>query len=375
MGFFTIFRAYYPNKTLYISLFLLVTFVCIVQILFTIRMPYTGKNYFIIAKFSNQTMLSQTKSKFANLTRPPFGFFQSKMTFNKSRKKIKSLNLSRCDEIRRRVSWGIVDYAEWDGDEELIELLQPIFTKKRLVVWGLDPHPGPTDDMRSLMEPLGVEFLEHIIMEPKRCHRMCVCSMSENLPHLTLGEVYRPNQNVFDRIYNDPRASVDIARADAFIIGPTVPYIELYMRYNKSIILVTSLRYNYAVDFDKTRWLQLNKMLQDLLKSRKHVIGANNLYDLEFLHYFLGVRPDYVSGFAGYTGEHYQPSKRSFLYARQPYGVPKFWNAQFEIYYKIIKATFILEHFVDAYKSGHEFSDLTKHLGIVHQPYQVCIIF
>ena len=334
---------------------------CVLQILFTIRISYTGKNNYIIAKstFANQPTLTIRSSK-------------TKITLSKLQRKPQGFNLSRCNEIRRRVSQGIVDYSNWDGDEELLELLQPIFTKKRLVVWGLDPHPGPTDDMRSLMEPLGVEFLEHIITEPKRCNRMCVCNMSENLPSLSLSEVYRPNKEVFDKIYNDPRASVDIARADAFIIGPTVPYIELYMRYNKSVILVTSLRYNYAVDFDTTRWVQLNKMLQELLKSPKHVIGANNLYDLEFLHYFLGVRPDYVSGFAGYTGEHYQPSKKSFLYARQPYGVAKFWNEQFGKYYKLIKATFVLEQFIDVYKSDHEFIDLSKHLGIVHQPYQVC---
>ena len=362
MGFFRIFRSTYINKKVFILLFLLVAFM---QLLVTIRIQRIGKINSIIIKsnvFENHMSISLNTSP-----------TKSKMSFPLLlRGKSQSLNNSRCEEIRRRVSWGIIEYAQWDGDDELIELLQPIFTKKRLVVWGLDPHPGPADDMRSIMEPLGVEFLEHIIMEPKRCHRMCVCNMAENLPPLTLPEVYRPNKKVFDKIFNDPRASVDIARADAFIIGPIVPYIELYMRYNKSIILVTPIRYNYAVDFDPTQWFQLNNMLQELLKSRKHVIGANSLYDLEFLHYFLGVRPDYVSGFAGYTGEHYQPSKKSFLYARQPYGVAKFWNEQYAKYYRLINATFVLKQFFDVYKSGHEFIDLTKHLGIVHQPYQVC---
>ena len=363
MGNFRIFRSTYLNKKLFLFLLLLLGSV---NLLIFIRMQRIGKSNIIISNVFDNKMFENHNSYMTSQTK-------SKMSLPIMQRKSQSLNYSRCEEIRRRVSWGIMEYAEWDGDEELIELLQPIFTKKRLVVWGLDPHPGPTDDMRSIMEPLGVEFLEHIIMEPKRCHRMCVCNMSGNLPPLTLSEVYRPNKKVFDKISNS-RASIDIARADAFIIGPTVPYIELYMRYNKSIILVTSLRYNYAVDFDQTKWLQLNKLLQELLKSRKHVIGANNLYDLEFLHYFLGVRPDYVSGFAGYTGEHYQPSKKSFLYARQPYGVAKFWNEQFKKYYRLINATFVLKQFFDVYKFGHEFIDLTKHLGIVHQPYQVCLI-
>lgn len=117
----------------------------------------------------------------------------------------------------------------------------------------------------------------------------------------------------------------------------------------------------------------LTSLLQDLMKKTMHVIGANSIYDVEFMHYCVGIRPDYIPGFAGYTGEHYQPSRQSFVYARHPYGVHKFWNAKFEMHYKFINATFKIAQLKDIYNSGYyEFSDLAKHLGIVHQPYQVC---
>lgn len=302
--------------------------------------------------------------------------------------KFKPSKDSRCDEIRRRVSWGIVEYAEWDGDEKLRELLQPVFSKKRLVVWAIDVHPGPTDDIRSILEPLGVEFIQHLYHERQRCQRRCACHKSPKAPKVTQSDIFRPNKKVFEEIYNDKSSATDMARADAFITGQCLGLIELYRRYNKSIISISPIRYHlpltnivwsqtdsegfhYVTDFDPIRLRQMNNLLVELMKYRKHVIGANSLYDVEFMHYFVGTRPEYVPGFAGYTGEHYQPSKSSFLYARQPYGVNKFWNEAFNKYFKFINATFNLKEIKDIYKTGYEYSDLAKHLGIVHQPYQV----
>ena len=200
---------------------------------------------------------------------------------------------------------------------------------------------------------------------------MCVCSLSINLPHISNSETYRPNQKVFDRIYTNARAAADIARTDGFLVTSTIPFIEFYMRYNRSIIVVTSIRYPYSIDFDPQRWLWLNDRLRDLMSNRCNIIGANSHYDSEFIHYFLGARPDYIPGFAGYTGEHYQPIRKSFIYARRPYKIDSFWNNQFEDHYKFTKASFKIKQFHTAYKAGYEFADIAKHLGIVHQPYQV----
>lgn len=300
------------------------------------------------------------------------------MPFLSGPNKTKKLNLSynfgqidfRCKEIRRRVSLGVVEYAFWDGDPELIELVKPMFQKK-IVLWSLDPHPGPVDDIRSLIEPLGVEFFENIIQEQNRCNRMCVCNFKNNLVNYSVSEIYRPKVEVFDRIYVDSKISSDIARADVFLVTSTIPFIDLYMRYNRSIFVVAAIRYPYAIDFDQNKWMSLNTRLTTLMKNKLYIVGANSYYDVEFMHFFLGIRPDYIPSFAGYTGEHYQPVLKSFLYARRTYKLDEFWNNKFEFYYKRVNSTFKIKEFKRAYKSGYEFSDLTKHLGIVHQPYQV----
>ena len=118
---------------------------------------------------------------------------------------------------------------------------------------ALDAHPGPTDDIRSIIEPLGVEFIQHIIMEKNRCNRMCHCDISPKAPHVTLGEAYRtkPDKKALNRIYKDTRSASDMARADAFMSTINAAFIELYMKYNGSIIFVAPIRYNFGITFAK----------------------------------------------------------------------------------------------------------------------------
>ena len=278
---------------------------------------------------------------------------------------------SRCKEIRRRVSWGAVDYAALDGDAELKELVKPIFKKKRLVIWSIDHHYGPIADIRSLIEPLGVEFIEHDMSDSKTCHRLCACNMSRE--RRSFYYVGPPTEDVYNQISRDKVIAPDIDRADAFLVTFSIPFVEFFSRYNKSIILVSSIRFDYITWRDANRWIKLNSLIGALTSERRHIIGANNLYDLEYMHYFTGARPDYVPSFSAYAGEHYNPSRHSFLYGSNP--TPNFpfsfFTEPFDREYMRINATFKLYVIKTVYKSGFEYSDLVQHLGIVHLPYDV----
>ena len=288
-----------------------------------------------------------------------------------------------CKEVNRRLHWGLVDYALRDGDPELQQLVQPLFKKKRLVVWSLDHHFAAIAELRSILEPLGVEFIEHSeiplhkrrpgVCSPPRC----VCSQSTNLsPDPSLDPLF-PTKDLFDKVSRDPLAAPDIARADAFLVSVSIPIIQLYMRYNRSIIAVAATRFEYTLYSDTFRWHEMNKQLHTLLQKRHHVIGGNSLYEVEYMHYYMGASPDYIPGFGVYTGEHYHPTRMSFLYARRPkvYTVGSFWTDPFDSEYRLINASFeinwIMKLYPPACGGGYTFFDLAQHLGIVHLPYQV----
>lgn len=268
---------------------------------------------------------------------------------------------------------------QWDGDAELTQLLKPIFKEKKLVIWHLDNHLSPAADIRTLIEPLGVELIEHTEFTSERCAPpRCFCStQSKNLSPQTIStRVFSPTKDLIERVARDLLAADDIARSDAFLITLTTPLIELYMRYNRSIIIADAIRYDSLSYGDWNRYHEINKHIRNLYQHRRNIIGANSLYDVEYMYYYTGVRPDYITSFCAYTGVHYEPVRKSFLYAYRRVD-PGFvrsgsWSDQFVREYKHIKATFIIQHTMDIYKLGYSHSDLAHHLAIVHLPYQVC---
>ena len=93
------------------------------------------------------------------------------------------------------------------------------------------------------------------------------------------------------------------------------------------------------------------------------------------MHYFMGARPDYIPSFSVFTGEHYNPIRKSFLYAKRPKVLPvgSYWTTPFERASRLINATFVIKTIWELYpptNGGYTLSHLAEHLGIVHLPYQ-----
>ena len=306
----------------------------------------------------SDSLLTQTSTQYSSVT-------------TQSSSRPTTRKLSRCEETRRRVSWGVVDYANWDGDPELLELVLPIFKKKRLVVWSVDHHQGPISDVRSIIEPLGVEFIEHIIYW--NCDRFCTCEHLKGMTAFDSNWILHPGNHLYEHIYRDPIAAPDIVRADAFVVMYTTPLLELYQRYkNHSVILVSPIRYEHTFRDDFNRWRNLNNIINTLSAQRRHVISANNLYDVEYMHYFLGPLPDYALSFCGYTTSHYNPNKNKmeFAYARHRPFVPG-WVEASQRQYRLINATFAMNNLQTMLNFFYDYKDLAQILGFVHQPFQV----
>lgn len=261
-----------------------------------------------------------------------------------------------------------MNYALWDGDPELRSLLKPIFTQRPLVVWSLDFHPAPVADLRSILEPLGVYFKEYT--RYNACERFCTCDEPRGLlPSIGYFEVGRPDRELYDRILSDRLAASEMARADAFLVTFAIPMVELYTRYyNRSVIVVDTVRMELTLWGDVNRWGQMNDQLRALMQHRWNVVAANSRYDVEYMHYFLGSRPDYVPSFCAYTGAHYHPTLQSFLYSRHR-RIGGNWDVAFKERYKALNATFRLDDLNNL--KYDDFFELANYLGIVHLPYQV----
>jgi hypothetical protein len=109
---------------------------------------------------------------------------------------------------------------------------------------------------------------------------------------------------------------------DAFFCALPASMCELWMPFNetKSILFLPSQRYNLGRCNIKS-WQALNIKLQNLARMKtdvglRHVIGANNRYDYEYLYHYTGIKSlELLSSFSGFYTEKsvYRPTRNEIL--------------------------------------------------------------
>ena len=285
----------------------------------------------------------------------------------------------RCRRIKQLVAQGLLEYVLREADEELCALVRPLFTNRKLVIWTSDHHSAPVLDLRSMLEPLGVEFIDHTLFPS--CRFYCLCDGKRNLKVLTEENVLEMGPELMERFHKAyPVNNSDFARVDAFAMFHCSSQYEMFRIYNKSIISIATLRYETCRK--PRRWTELNETLSKLYGRPEHVIGTSGKYDKEYIRYFTGLKVDLVPNFCAYTGGWYNPitNNGSYLLYPQRDGFAgqfaKFWNSEFTNHYKMQNATFKLVSKQTKYTKDwvrvttHETWDLGSYLGIVNVPYQ-----
>ena len=275
---------------------------------------------------------------------------------------------AHCVELRRRISNGIVEYAQRENNSELSSLLQPIFTKKKLVVWSADHHIGPVSDIRSLIEPLGVEFLEHTLYDP--CKRFCTCDQMNITKVLNNTNVlFSLSKGLIEQFVRHYSNDSDFIRADALLLCHSATLLDIFVKFHVPVIFVSSLRYDTTVADDLKGWKRLTMHIESLVDNSHNIVGANNKYDAEYIKYFTGRSVDYIPSFGGYTGYKYKPSKsrKTFLKARKNYWnlIAKEWEPKYNNRYKQLNATYNLK------KGSYDFASVSSFHGVLHMPYEV----
>ena len=158
-----------------------------------------------------------------------------------------------------------------------------------------------------------------------------------------------------------------INTADGFICSFPSSMCEMWMPFNKTIIINPAHRYNLwrctASAFDR-----LNEHLYKLASLNKLILGASDKYDLEYLRHYTGLKPLPLYNFAGvYTaGNPYSPTRDEIIMLGG-----RGQNVT-EILKKMTDAakSFEVVHFRKLYPH-YSLSDLVKHRAAVFVPYAV----
>ena len=174
---------------------------------------------------------------------------------------------------------------------------------------------------------------------------------------------------------------------DAILCTHADSMCEIFMPFGKPLIVVASTRYEIG-RYEEDRWSQWNDNLQKIAAKPGNVVGANNLYDLEYMKYFTGIQNiQLLPTLALYVTARYNPTKPEILLcpSTRPVAPP--------LYNELMRA---LDVFKKRYKQTHdkktiadgglliapvrslyqkfEYSDLEAHPAIILMPYQLSIM-
>lgn len=231
-------------------------------------------------------------------------------------------------------------------------------------------HSSPIRDLKDVLSPMGVEFMDKSLSS--NCQRTKTCYSPLRI--LTRENGMNLTETLSTRFYRFYQDEPEMNLVDAFVCFHPAAMCELYMPFNRSLIIIASTRFELG-RFEPAQWHRWNENLKQISRDPKNVVAANNRYDAEYIHYFTGVRAIVLPSFCGYTESDYQPTRKEFLIA-------PIHNKMFQTVFmkslgesqdrtpssgiRIVPIRWIYDEY--------QYSDLTNHPAIIHIPYQVSVM-
>ena len=183
-----------------------------------------------------------------------------------------------------------------------------------LVLWSSDFHISPIADIKHIVAGYGVSVIDKSLSG--HCHLTGTCERDLKVINVQNGISLQPCPNrLRTAFYDTYRADTEMATVDAFLCLHATALCELYLPFNRSLIVVASTRYEIG-RHDAESWRQWNDNLRRIASSPYNVIAANNRYDQEYIKYFTGIDDVLLlPNMCGYVAARYHPTRKEILIA------------------------------------------------------------
>ncbi|UJR33343.1 hypothetical protein I4U23_020792 [Adineta vaga] len=247
----------------------------------------------------------------------------------------------------------VLDFSEYDD---------------KITFWSNDYHISPIRDLKHLLTPLDVRFID------KSLSGSCITdTCAKDLFVLSTLNGMNPNKSIRKQFYEFYKDDPLMNRVDAFVCFHPVAMCELFMSFNRTIIVIASTRYELG-RFSVNEWNEWNRNLRTIASNPRNVVAANNLYDAEYIRYFTGINTTVLPSMCAYTNVHYQSVNMRPEFIFFPSHGDSHFNEQFldELNFSLKKshASIIVKPLRKLYKF-YSYSDIIRHPGIIYLPYQV----
>lgn len=181
------------------------------------------------------------------------------------------------------------------------------------------------------------------------------------------------DEDIIRQFYKSYRDDPAMLSVTAFLCTLPVSMCEAFVPFNKSLVIVASIRYEQGRG-EPERWQALNSLLASVASNKRSVLAANNLYDAKYIEYFTGLRPLLLPNYCAYLSDSYQPTRKQFLVA--PIHSTELYDVFFAEFDNVVMkrgVNLVLFPLREMYPQ-YLYSDLASHRGIVYIPYQARLL-
>lgn len=148
----------------------------------------------------------------------------------------------------------------------------------QLKVWNSDFHISPTADCKWIFQQYGVDIVDKSLSG--HCHLMNSCQTDLRIINKDNGINSNPCPNKLRKsFYESYKNDDEMNSIDMFLCTHAASMCELFMPFNKPMIVIASTRYEIG-RHEIHRWKEWNANLERIASKPYNVIAANNLYDL-----------------------------------------------------------------------------------------------
>ena len=196
---------------------------------------------------------------------------------------------------------------------------------RSLTFWTSDLHDGARLDMPSALVSFGHQVMlaghkgtDTPYPDVFRRNGMNVYThLSDVIQHRYLTHSTALTEKMVRDNFNFFKGDPKIAETDAFICSFPSSMCELWMPFNKTIILDTCHRYNLG-RCTSDEFIRLNEHLRSLaaMDHPKNIIAAASVYDEEYIRHYTGLDtfPLHATALFYTNGHPYSPTKKEILF-------------------------------------------------------------
>src|SRR6218665_2073495 len=246
-----------------------------------------------------------------------------------------------------------------------------VFKSKPIVIWTNDFHIGPIQDVKNFLQPMGVRLIDKNL-DAFRCHLTNSCARRKSMKIITPDNAENLDHSLIPKFYDAYQNDSEMQSVDAFVCLHLPSLCELFEPFNRSIIIISTIRYELG-RFEEKRWKKWSENLARYASLPWNVVAANNRYDVEYIRYFTGIQPMLLPRFCGYTNETCNATRTGFLIAVNRERFLANFLKNFTIAHKLANSTYKIWPIKEKY-SRYKYSDIAAHQGIVYVPYQVSVM-